>query len=133
MKPEGYLVSTDEYKLKTIFRHSQLRHFVIFHGADDEKKRGILLDGEKTISVSPQDDCEHFADVIVTAREGTKLLEVFVIMEFSYSNIIDNCHGKFAVCMGHHDKTCLQSILQPSNLLRFYLILTRVLKQTRYF
>ena len=70
MKPEGYPVTTDEYKLKTIFRHSQLRHFVIFHGADDENKREILLDGEKTISVSPQDDCEHFADVIVTAREG---------------------------------------------------------------
>ena len=70
MKPDGYPITTDEYKLKTIFRHSQLRHFVIFHGADDDKKREILLDGEKTISVSPQDDCENFADVIVTAREG---------------------------------------------------------------
>ena len=70
MKPEGYLVTTDEYKLKTMFRHSQLRHFVIFHAVDDENKKEILLDGEKTISVSPQDDCEHFADVIVTARDG---------------------------------------------------------------
>lgn len=70
MKPEGYLVTTDEYKLKTVFRHSQLRHFVIFHGGDDENKREILLDGEKKISVSPQDDCKHFNDVIVTARDG---------------------------------------------------------------
>lgn len=70
MKPEGYSVTTDEYKLKTIFRHSQLRHFVIFHGADVDEKREILLDGEKTISVSPQSDCDHFADVIVTAKQG---------------------------------------------------------------
>lgn len=70
MKPEGYMINTDEYKLKTVFRHSQLRHFVIFHGFDDSINREILLDGERTISVSPQDDCDNFADVIVTAREG---------------------------------------------------------------
>ena len=70
MKPEGYSINTDEYKLKTIFRHSQLRQFVIFHGTDEENRREIFLDGEKTISVSPQSDCDHYADVIVTAREG---------------------------------------------------------------
>ena len=35
-----------------------------------DEKREILLDGEKTISVSPQSDCDHFADVIVTAKQG---------------------------------------------------------------
>ena len=80
MKPTGYAVTTDEYKLKTIFRHSP-RHSVVFHGEDDDSdNKEILLNMEQSITVTPQAVCETFSDVIVTARKGRRNIFCFLIL-----------------------------------------------------
>ena len=66
IKHRGYKVTGSELKIKLTFKHPSLYHFITFRGKDPTGMATVLLDGDESISVTPQIDCSHAIDVDVT-------------------------------------------------------------------
>ncbi|XP_065646778.1 uncharacterized protein LOC100213554 isoform X7 [Hydra vulgaris] len=71
IKPEGYLLGEDTFKLRIVFKHQFLSE-VIFSGVDErEKPQQILLDGQKELKITPSVNPADMKDVVVTAVQDT--------------------------------------------------------------
>ncbi|XP_047134497.1 uncharacterized protein LOC100213554 isoform X3 [Hydra vulgaris] len=67
IKPEGYLLGEDTFKLRIVFKHQFLSE-VIFSGVDErDKPQQILLDGQKELKITPSANPTDMKDVVVTA------------------------------------------------------------------
>lgn len=54
MKLEGYLVTAETFKLKTVFKHPRKHHHVIFYARDaDDRDNEVLLNNNNAIAVTP--------------------------------------------------------------------------------
>lgn len=70
MKPEGWLVTGEEFRIRLTFKDPNLHKFVTFRGEDPYGQYILHLDGDKTISVMPRTDCSDYIDVQVTGIPG---------------------------------------------------------------
>ena len=67
IKPEGYTLGTEDFKLKIVFKHKYFDS-VIFHGVDEGGTgRRILLNGKRELTFQPSESPTEYMDVVVTA------------------------------------------------------------------
>lgn len=76
IKVEGWDVSGNELRIRLTFKDPQFHSFITFSG-EDPYGYLIHLDGDKTISVMPRNNCDHYIEVIVTAGKD----QVFVAVK----------------------------------------------------
>ena len=83
LKPEGYALSTDSFKLKIVFKHKDFHKLVTFRGLDESgQNRVILLDGHRTISFTPTENGDNYIDVIVTSAPPDRKCSLFIFGYF---------------------------------------------------
>lgn len=77
LKPDGYPLTTDRFKLKIVFKNESANKVVTFRGADTtEKGRLILLDGKKSLTLTPtDDDSKPYLDVDVTVAPSKNAIK----------------------------------------------------------
>lgn len=67
MKPEGYLVTANAFKLKTIFKHAnhKQRHVIFYAENVQDRDDDVLLNAKNVFTVKPKDCVNDFQDVIL--------------------------------------------------------------------
>ncbi|XP_022797092.1 uncharacterized protein LOC111335454 [Stylophora pistillata] len=78
MKLEGYLVTAETFKLKTIFKHPRKHHHVIFYARDsDDRDNEVLLNNNNAIAVTPGGCDMPFRSVVMShhGQIGNKEIE----------------------------------------------------------
>ena len=70
VKPTGWLVSGEEFKIRLTFKNPDLHKFITFKAEDLYGQLILHLDGDKTISVMPRTDCSEYIDVQITGVPG---------------------------------------------------------------
>lgn len=78
LKPYRYIVSKKEWKIRMTFKHPSLFHFIIFKGKDPKGLATVLLDGDESISFTPQIDCSKFIEVEVTFKPSRSHINVYI-------------------------------------------------------
>ena len=67
MKLEGYLITAETFKLKTVFKHPRKHHHVIFYARDaDDRDNEVLLNNNNAIAVTPGGCDLPFRSVIMS-------------------------------------------------------------------
>lgn len=67
MKLEGYLITAETFKLKTIFKHPRKHHHVIFYARDsDDRDNEVLLNNNNAIAVTPGGCDMPFRSVVMS-------------------------------------------------------------------
>lgn len=72
MKPAGWLVSGEEFKIRLTFKNPDLHKFITFKAEDIYGQLILHLDSDKTISVMPRTDCSEYIDVQITGVPGER-------------------------------------------------------------
>ena len=105
LKPGGYFISKTEWRIKMTFKHPSLYHFITFKGKDPTGLATVLLDGDESISVTPQFDCSSFIDVDVTFTPSKcNVTSVLFISSFGYFRNVSHVQSIYpifrpAVCL----------------------------------
>ena len=92
MKLEGYLVTAETFKLKTIFKHPRKHHHVIFYARDaDDRDDEVLLNNNNAIAVTPG-GCDLPFRSVVMSHHGQITNKGKRIITFSVwgSGLIEN-------------------------------------------
>ena len=66
IKPEGYIVGSDVFKLKIVFKHKYV-DAVEFHGVDLSGAKKVLLNGVKALTFHPSVSPADYRDVYITS------------------------------------------------------------------
>ena len=70
IKKDGYLVTTETFKLKTVFKRPRKDHHVIFYARDSASKDNeVLLNNNNAISVRPG-DCDLPYRTVILSHQG---------------------------------------------------------------
>ena len=73
MKPEGYLVTANVFKLKTIFKHAnhKQRHIIFYADNIQDRDDDVLLNSKNVFTTQPHQCQNHFDDVVLTSSTNT--------------------------------------------------------------
>lgn len=67
LKPSGYDLTTDRFKLKIVFKNNEDQQ-VTFHGFDlSDEGHPIYLDGKESIKLTPTINQDNYIDIAVTS------------------------------------------------------------------
>ncbi|XP_048587710.1 uncharacterized protein LOC116610679 [Nematostella vectensis] len=72
LKDDSYLITSKDFKLKTVIRRPQLHHHITFKAFDPTREKAILLFGDNSITLQPLTTCDDYIPVEVTASAGVK-------------------------------------------------------------
>jgi len=76
IKPEGYVLGSDVFKLKIVFKYKYI-NTVTFHAVDESGKgREVLLNGKKELTFQPTASIFDYSDVIVSTNPTLKVTEI---------------------------------------------------------
>lgn len=90
IKVEGWDVSGNELRIRLTFKDPQFHSFITFSG-EDPYGYLIHLDGDKTISVMPRNNCDHYIEVIVTAGKDQVFVPVKTIAVCKWRSRFEFC------------------------------------------
>ena len=71
LKPEGYLVTANAFKLKTIFKHAnhKQRHVIFYAENIQDRDDDVLLNGRNVFTVKPNECGNEFQDVVLLSSQ----------------------------------------------------------------
>ncbi|KAK3730039.1 hypothetical protein QZH41_009551, partial [Actinostola sp. cb2023] len=67
LKHEGYLVKGESFRLKAIIKQPNLHRHVVFQAHDPSGNNTMFLEGDRSITVTPSDDCKEYIPIEVTS------------------------------------------------------------------
>ncbi|XP_028400375.1 uncharacterized protein LOC114523599 [Dendronephthya gigantea] len=70
LKPEGYLVTANAFKLKTIFKHAnhKQRHVIFYAENVQDRDDDVLLNNRNVFTVKPHDCSKDFTNVVLSSE-----------------------------------------------------------------
>ena len=72
LKPEGYLVTANAFKLKTIFKHAnhKQRHVIFYAENVQDRDDDVMLNNQNVFTVKPHECLEDFKNVLLTSQSS---------------------------------------------------------------
>ena len=82
LKPEGYLVTTNAFKLKIIFKHAnhKQRHVIFYAENTEDRDDDVMLNDKNVFTEKPHACEEDFKDVILSSESHEQSMEYFNIV-----------------------------------------------------
>lgn len=77
LKPEGYLVTANAFKLKTIFKHAnhKQRHVIFYAENVQDRDDDVLLNEKNVFTVKPNECGKEFEDVVLSSQTEESAME----------------------------------------------------------
>ena len=72
LKPEGYLVTANAFKLKTIFKHAnhKQRHVIFYAENVQDRDDDVMLNNQNVFTVKPRECLDDFKNVLLTSQSN---------------------------------------------------------------
>ena len=70
LKPEGYLVTANAFKLKTIFKHAnhKQRHVIFYAENVQDRDDDVMLNNRNVFTVKPHECWRDFTNVVLSSE-----------------------------------------------------------------
>ncbi|CAB4002013.1 Matrix metallo ase-9 [Paramuricea clavata] len=72
LKPEGYLVTANAFKLKTIFKHAnhKQRHVIFYAENVQDRDDDVMLNKKNVFTIKPRECLEDFQNVVLSSQSN---------------------------------------------------------------
>ena len=72
LKPEGYLVTANAFKLKTIFKHAnhKQRHVIFYAENVQDRDDDVMLNNNNVYTTKPQGCSDDFTNVVLSSQSN---------------------------------------------------------------
>jgi hypothetical protein len=72
LKPEGYLVTANAFKLKTIFKHAnhKQRHVIFYAENVQDRDDDVMLNKKNVFTIKPRECMEDFQNVVLSSQSN---------------------------------------------------------------